>query len=190
MSKFNNFYRIESCRLNNWDYSSPGAYYLTIVTHNRENLFGEIENNKMVLNDAGKIVYKCWMNIPEHFPHVMLDEMIIMPNHLHGIIFIIEKEIINNQNIVETHCVETQNFASLQIPNSLGNQFGPQSRNLGSIIRGFKIGVTKWYREQGINQKIWQPRFYDHIIRYEAELKNIRQYIINNPLKWNDDCNH
>jgi len=181
LSKFKNKYRIESARLKGWDYSTPGSYFVTSVTYKRGNLFGKIENNEMILNDAGKIVSQCWINIPKHFSHVKLDEFVIMPNHVHGIIFITH----GNLNIP----VETQNFASLRLQNknSSGNKFGPQLKNLGSIVRGFKIGVTKWYREQGITDAIWQSRFHDHIIRNETELQNIRRYIINNPLNWNKD---
>jgi putative transposase len=173
MPKFRNKYRIESTRLKKWDYSMPGAYFVTIVTNNRENLFGEIKNNKIILNAA--------------------DEFAIMPNHVHGIILIIENIFYNNKNNSNTLIVETQNFASLRKSNKQSqtnssiNKFGPQSKNLGSIIRGFKIGVTKWYRERGINQKIWQSRFHDHIIRNENELNQIRQYIINNPSNWKED---
>lgn len=182
MSKFKNKYRIESARLKDWDYSKPGAYFVTIVAFERENLFGNIENNKMILNGAGKNAHGCWIDIPIHFPHVVLDEFIIMPNLIHGIIFIIDRNFIKP--------VETQNFASLRNEKhktTPGNQFGPQSKNLGSIIRGFKIGVTGWYRENGIYKTIWQSRFHDHIIRNEIELQRIRQYIISNPPNWNND---
>ena len=190
MSKFKNKYRIESTRLKYQDYSTQGAYFVTIVSCNRKNIFGEIKNNKIILNDSGKNVYQCWLQIPEHFPIIVLDEFIIMPNLIDRIIFIIENAMTNNKNTVET-----QNFGSLRKPknqnqsqiNSSVNKFGPQSKNLGSIIPGFKIRVEIWYREQGIDQKIWQSRFHDHIIRNEKELKRIRHYIINNPLNWEKD---
>ncbi|GAB6283200.1 MAG: transposase [Ignavibacterium sp.] len=189
MSKYRNKYRVESARLKGWDYSTPGAYFVTIVTYNRQNLFGEIKRGRMILNDDGKNVYQCWLDIPKHFPHVELDEFIVMPNHVHGII-VIKYQYLNNSVETQNSVVETQNFASLRNIYISGNQFGPQSKNLGSIIRGFKIGVTKWYRNLGIDKNIWQPRFHDHIIRNEKELHNIRQYIKNNPLNWdNDDHN-
>ena len=83
---FRNKYRIESSRLKGYDYSGPGAYYITIVTRNRECLFGDVVNDKMILNESGKIADKYWKEIPEHFPNAILDEYIVMPNHLHGII--------------------------------------------------------------------------------------------------------
>ncbi len=192
MSKFRNKYRVESARLANWDYSKPGAYFVTIITKNREHLFGRIENDQMLLNYAGKNAHRCWMNMPKHFPHVALDEFVIMPNHVHGVIFIVNEPNAGNaqykmkyENVMGSQIVETQNFASLR--NTTGNKFGPQSKNLGSVIRGYKIGVTKWFRGHGNNKTIWQARFHDHIIRDENELNNIRRYIINNPLKWNND---
>ena len=126
----------------------------------------------MQLLDIGKIALKYWQQIPKHFPFVLLDEYIIMPNHIHGIL-VIDKP------------VETQNFASLRN----GNKFGPQSRNLASIIRGSKIGVKKWAITHNFDF-FWQPRYYDHIIRNEESLNRIRQYIRQNPLKWLEDRNN
>lgn len=225
MSKFRNKYRNETTRLNYWDYGEAGWYYVTIVTKDRENLFGEIKIGEMILNNAGKNAFDCWVQIPIHFPHVMLDEFVIMPNHVHGIIIIMEKinsDKMDNKNDGARkpdgtqnndgtrNTVGTQNFASLRNRNfappqnyapppnfenqrkimKSGNKFGPQSKNLGSIIRGFKIGVTNWYRERCINDTIWQSRFHDHIIRDENELNRIRNYIINNPKNWQGDNNY
>jgi REP element-mobilizing transposase RayT len=95
--KFQNKYTIKSTRLENYDYSQNGLYFVTICTKDREELFGKIVNEKMFLNDVGKIVNQFWQEIPKHFPFVNLDEFILMPNHMHGII-----EILKNP-IVETH---------------------------------------------------------------------------------------
>jgi len=185
MTLFKNKYRIESARLQNWDYGWNGKYFVTIVTKNRECYFGEISNGKMILNDLGEIAEKCWREIPEHFPFVILDEFIVMPNHVHGIIEI--KKIYDGGLTVET-----QNFASLRMDCKQQykfppqNKFAPQSQNLGSIIRGFKIGVTKYANENNFNFG-WQPRFYDHIIRDENDLNRIRNYIYNNPRNWGKD---
>jgi len=108
-----------------------------------------------------------------------------MPNHIHRIL-----EINNNNAIVETqNLVETQNFASLQQQSTYKNKFGPQSKNLSSIVRGFKIGVTKFVRNNNLLFE-WQERFYDHIIRNEKSLIDIRQYILDNPMKWEMDRNN
>ncbi len=156
-----------------WDYGQNGYYFVTICTDNRERYFGQIINNEMSFAKMGLVAQKYWKEIPEHYPFVNLDMFIIMPNHIHGII-IIEKS------------VATQNFASLQHDNYEGNKFGPQSKNLAAIIRGYKAAVKKYSTINNIAFP-WQPRFYDHIIRNERELFNIRKYIICNPYKWKDD---
>ena len=104
------------------------------------------------------------------FPHVALDEFIVMPNHIHGII------IINDTN------VGANNHSPLQI-----NRFRSPSKTIGSIIRGFKIGVTKWFRKSTNTYNVWQRNYYEHVIRNEKELSKIREYITNNPLKWQLD---
>ena len=171
---FKNKYRVHSCRLRGWDYSWPGYYFVTICTKDRVHFFGEVKNEEMYLSDIGKIAVKYWQEIPKHFPFVVLDKYIIMPNHIHGIL------VINNH-------VEAQNFAPLQ--NGYKNEFGPQSKNLASIVRGFKIGVKKYTIINNI-EFAWQSRFYDHIIRNEESLNNIRQYIVDNPKKWSRDRNN
>jgi len=177
--KFKNRYRMGTSRLQDWDYASAGYYYVTICTYNRTNYFGEIGNGNMHLSRIGEIAQQCWSEIPKHYPMVKLDEFIVMPNHVHGIINI----------------VETQNFASLQNDDTKSsktheltfkNTFGPQSKNLGSIIRGYKAGVKKWTTINNVVFR-WQPRYYDHIIRDEESLTRIREYIKNNPLQWAND---
>ena len=181
MPLYKNKYRIKSTRLKDWDYSSDGYYYVTICTKNREYYFGDILDGKMILSKTGIIAEKCWCEIPDHFPFIVLDEYIIMPNHIHGIIQI--KHDLNNDVGMHKN-VETQDFASLRNPQN--GKFGPQSKNLASIIRGFKIGITKIVNKNNIDF-VWQPRYYDHIIRDEEDLNIIREYIINNPLNWDDD---
>ena len=200
--KYNNIYRIPSARAPWWDYGNNGAYFVTICTNNRECYFGDVFDTEMRLSEIGSIAHSCWEQIPQHFPFVKLDSFIVMPNHVHGII-IIEKPDGGDGTVP----VETQNFASLQYSGKqpktgmetiIGNQsntgitknkFGPQSKNLGSIIRGFKIGVTKKARQINENFK-WQARFHDHIIRNDESYYKISEYIINNPKNWNmDDYN-
>ncbi len=171
-----------SIRLKNYDYSQPGAYFITICTENRECLFGNVVDGKMVLNDVGQIAQKCWLEIPNHFPNVVLDEFVIMPNHIHGII------ILTNDN--KNPIVGANNHSPLQSQNT--SQFRSPSKSIGSIVRGFKIGVIKLIR-QNVGAKnilplqIWQRNYYEHIIRNEQNLNKIREYIINNPLKWEVD---
>ncbi len=184
-NKFKNKYRIKSTRLQNWDYGSNGMYFITICTQNREHFFGEIIDGKMQLTEIGKMAEKYWHEIPEHFPFVKLGEFVVMPNHMHGII------IIDKMDDDAPAMVETQNFASLRQTASSKtvsskNKFGPQSKNLASIVRGYKIGVTKNARKINANFG-WQSRFYDHIIRNDKSFNNISNYIINNPKKWDED---
>lgn len=181
--KYKDKYRIETTRLKSWDYGSNGYYFVTICVKNRECALGCIENGAMTLSDMGMVTHQCWQEIPAHFPFVCLDEFIVMPNHVHGIL-IIDKPFNMNP-------VETQDIASLQRhnPESPQNGFGPQSKNLASIIRGFKIGVKKWATLNNISF-YWQPRYHDHIIRNEAELGRIREYIATNPLNWETDENY
>src|SRR3989344_6792636 len=149
---FKNKYSIASTRLQGYDYASAGLYFVTICIKDRECLFGDVINEKMRLSNIGIMAEKFWLEIPDHFPFVSLEEFVVMPNHLHGII-----EIVETQNLAslrtgsiefashsnpetypnsETNAnPETQNFASLR-----GNKFGPQSKNLASIVRGFKVG--------------------------------------------------
>jgi putative transposase len=164
-------YRVESVRLKNWDYHSPAYYFVTICTKNREYFFGNVINGEMKLSSTGNIASQYWQDIPIHFPHIQLEEYVVMPNHVHGII------IIGGSN------VETQNFASLPRQSS---KFGPQSKNLASVIRGYKIGVRKWSTMNNM-PFAWQPRFYEHIIRDEDELHKVREYITNNPINWPND---
>ena len=185
--QYKNKYRIPSARLQGYDYGRNGAYFVTICTKNRENFFGHIENEEMKLSNVGEIAHDCWRQISDHFPFVVLGEWVVMPNHLHGIVMIEKMDDCR----VETQngSVETQDFASLQLKQSTENKFGPQSQNLASIIRGFKIGVTKFARQHTRIYHIWQPRFHDHIIRNENELSGISEYIRHNPLNWERDEN-
>jgi putative transposase len=172
--KFKDKYRPETARLKGWNYASTGYYFVTICEKNRSCVFGDVFDGTITLMPLGQAVMGCWLEIPEHFPFVDLDSFCIMPNHIHGII------IINSGDVVET-----QNLASLQ-GNEPGNKFGPQSKNLASIVRGFKIGVTKYAHANDIDFA-WQPRYHDRIIRDEQELFAVRTYIRNNPLEWVSD---
>ena len=164
MSLYKNKFRTESSRLKDWDYSIPWWYYVTICTKDMKCWFGEVNKGKMILNDLGKIAYHIWNETPKHYPAVELDYSVIMPNHVHGIITI---------NYVETGHAPSL----LQVK-------GP---TLGNIVGSFKSAVSKWAHKNNYNNFHWQSRFYDHIIRNENDLRRIREYIKNNPLKWELD---
>ncbi len=164
----------KSIRLQKYDYSQSGLYFITICVKNKECLFGTISDGIMKLNDAGNIANNCWVQIPEHFPNAKLHAHVIMPNHVHGII-----ELVDVQN------VGVQNFEPLRKWQNKFQKIIP--RSIGSIIRGYKIGVTKWFRANTEIHIVWQRNFYEHIIRNEQSYNNISHYIINNPQQWNDD---
>jgi len=207
MAKYKNKYRIESARLQSWDYGANGAYFITICTKNRAHFFGNISDGHLKLSAMGHIANSCWYEIPNHFPFVELGAHVIMPNHVHGIVIINKTDTdgggVQTQNFA-SHDEQTQNFASLPqtkpptpknpppTPNppptaqKPKNQFGPQSKNLASIVRGYKVGVTTNARQIDPDFA-WQARYWDHIVRNEKEFQRITQYIINNPQKWEDD---
>ena len=206
--KFNNRYRIPSARLHSWDYSNSGLYFVTICTKSHEHYFGEIIDGEMQLSEIGKIVESEWIKTFEMRPDMNLemDEYVVMPNHFHAIIIIGENRynthcgnaMSHNDGIScddgmscrdAMHCVSTPTTTRIVTPTTTQtktNKFGPQSKNLSSVIRGFKIGVTTNARKIDPNFE-WQPRFYDHIIRNSKSLENIQNYIFNNPLQWKDD---
>ncbi|TZF86427.1 hypothetical protein FW774_05120 (plasmid) [Pedobacter sp. BS3] len=184
--KFQQKYRIKSARADWWNYGANAAYFVTICTQNRLPYFGKVAEGLVELSDIGKIAHKCWKEIPLHFPFVLLDEFVVMPNHIHGIV-VIDKGNAENGGCTTPNLVETQNFASLHRNNQLPiNKFGPQSKNLASIIRGFKIGVTKYARTINPNFA-WQSRYHDRIIRDQPEHERIASYILNNPINWEGD---
>ncbi|HMU63804.1 MAG TPA: hypothetical protein PKD35_03870 [Nitrosomonas sp.] len=178
-------HRRKSIRLQGYDYSQAGLYFITVCTHNRVPLFGEIVDGVMALNTAGQIVEKCWCAIPEHFPQVTLDEFVVMPNHVHGIITIGENNV--GANDVRANNVRANDYLpqpSNEIPRSL--QHGT-SRTIGSMVRGFKIGVTRWFRANTDIHKVWQRNYYEHIIRNEDSYLKIADYIQTNPQRWEID---
>ncbi len=161
-----------SIRLQGYDYRQSGAYFVTVCTQNRMCLFGDITDNKMVLNNAGQVARQCWNDIPCHFPHVELDACVIMPNHIHGIIVITDVTVGAN--------VRAKNLSPLQPKQRPRGT----SKTIGSMVRGFKIGVTKWMRQNMSVEHVWQRGFYEHIIRNEVELNRTRKYITENPERW------
>ncbi len=165
----------KSIRLKGYDYSQPGAYFVTIVTQNRENLFGEIVDDKMILNEYGKIVDKFWHSLPEKYQNIELDEFIVMPNHIHGIIII-------NERVIR----ELPQRESPKRENDIKNR---RKMILPKIIGYFKMNTAKQINilRKTLGLPVWQRNYYEHIVRNEDELNRIREYIINNPLKWNLD---
>jgi len=174
--QFQKKYKISSARLQNWDYGTNAAYFITICAQNNKQYFGKIINGEMHLSEIGKIAVTEWLNTLNIRQNMNLElgEYVIMPNHFHAIIIIGENEFNGNGRDV-MHCVSTSK-----------NSFTPQSKNLASIVRGFKSSVTKNAR-QIQPDFVWQTRFYDHIIRNDESFQTISEYIQNNPSNWAND---
>jgi len=163
-----------SIRLKRYDYAQPGAYFVTICAQNRECLFGEIVAGEMRLSEAGRIVLEEWERIPKIRSEIQLGEWIIMPNHIHGVIVITEKD-----SIVGAHGrAPLQDAMPKRAP-----------RSLGALIAGIKSITTKRINVQrGMpGAPVWQRNYYEHIIRNEAEWEHIRGYIQINPVRWEED---
>jgi REP element-mobilizing transposase RayT len=200
MQRYQGRYRIPSARWRTWDYSQNGAYFITICTAGWEYPFGHVADGHMILSPLGQAAHDCWVAIPEHFPFVVPDAFVVMPNHVHGIIVINKTgdtgggdETAGGETGGDA-MVETQYFASLQTsstppPSSASstppaaNRFGPQSGNIASIIRGYKTGVTMFARRNGI-AFAWQARYHDIVIRDARAHAAIRRYIAANPRRW------
>jgi putative transposase len=169
-------------RLKEYNYTQPGAYFVTICTHERECLFGEVKNALCTLTSEGQIVERCWLEIPRHRPYVRLDEFIVMPNHIHCIIHILPPE--QSSPVVGTRLAVSENLSegfARPVPGSL-------SRIIGSFKSAASREINTLSNTQG--RPLWQTRFHDRIIRDEEELSRIREYIINNPAQWEDDKNN
>jgi len=170
MQNQENHHQRKSIRLQEYDYARPGAYFVTVVSHRRKNIFGEIIDGELDLNRLGLIVEKNWEEIPIHFPNANVDSHVVMPNHFHGIIII---------NEVGAQHAEPLRHAELQI----------KAQPLGVIIRSFKSAVTKRVHDLGlfVGEKIWQRNYYEHIIRDEDDSQQIVDYVASNPSNWEFD---
>ena len=160
-----------SIRLKGYDYSQPGAYFVTICTKNQACIFGRVVDGGMVLNDLGRIARSCWEDVPNHFQQVVSDAFIVMPNHVHGILFIMD------DHVGATHAS----------PLLRRRPCGPHPGSLGAVVGSYKSAVTRWCHQNGYLHFRWQRNYYEHIVRSENELGRIREYVVDNPLKWDLD---
>ena len=169
-----------SIRLKGYDYAQPGAYFITICTYQRQCWFGDIRDGQMHLNQIGKIVAQEWLRSSQIRQEIELDEWVIMPNHLHGIVIITD---------TNTHTVGAHGRAPLHA--NVSNHSPPyrQPRSLSSFVAGFKSAATKRINiiRQAAGIPIWQRNYHEKVVRDEASLHPIRQYILNNPQSWADD---
>ncbi len=178
-----------SIRLRNYDYSQPGAYFVTICTYQKQSWFGEIKNGQMYLNQLGKIVADEWLKTCKIRPNFQLDEWVIMPNHFHGIV-IINDYSGDDQSLGAGN--RPLDLGAGNLPLDLGARDAPlqqKPNSLSSCIAGFKSAVTKRINllRQNTDTPIWQRNYYESILRDEKYLAVVREYIINNPKNWPND---
>jgi putative transposase len=165
-----------SLRLKRYDYSQPGAYFITICTHKRRCILGEVVGDEMRLNNAGRLVETEWLSTARVRPYIILDAFVVMPNHLHAIFFIHDKA-------GATHRVAPTGDKSCA---------GPEPASVGAIVGQFKSRVTKKinsWRGSPIGS-LWQRNYYEHVVRDEEDLNRIREYIQDNPRRWTEDENN
>ncbi|HDR16333.1 MAG TPA: hypothetical protein ENN79_12780 [Desulfobacteraceae bacterium] len=199
-----------SIRLEDYDYSQSGMYFVTVCMQNRECFLGEIIDEQMVLKDAGRMVESVWGELQVRFNHIQLGQFVVMPNHIHGIFVLhgrgepcvrphasVEQTSVGNRSgepCVRPHASVEQTSVGNRSGEHKVRPYGTLPDTVGRIVQAFKsmttheytIGVKKhgWPPFPG---KLWQRNYYEHIIRNENELNRIREYIANNPMKWEFD---
>ncbi len=183
-----------SIRLKEYDYSQSGPYFVTICSSGKKFIFGDIRNGIMGLSEAGIIANECWNDLPNHFPNIELNEISIMPNHIHFIV-IINKDIRRGtaccaQNDSISRASAAPHYAQIDVKSQAGAAGrAPTAGSLSAIVGSYKSAVSnkinKMYGRPGIS--IWQRNYYEHVIRNEKELNATRNYIQLNPLNWKQD---
>ncbi len=192
-----------SIRLKGYDYTQAGAYFVTICTQNRECLFGEVVDGEMRLNAAGQMIQSVWNELPAFYPGVDIDEFVVMPNHIHGIIVLVGATPCgrpvtppNDHPVGATPCGRPEpgqaqgRHRGLPLPTVTAMP----TLSLPDVVHRFKTLTTKRYAD-GVKQlgwppfpgRLWQRNYYEHIIRNEESLNRLRQYIANNPAQWQSD---
>lgn len=173
-----------SIRLRGWDYRNAGAYFVTIVTHGRECLFDD-----PILRGIAETM---WKRIPTHFPHVTLDEWVVMPNHVHGILVFANvarkgEAFQENHPSMETHAIAGRSAEGNALKECLAPTLLPGS--LGAVVGNFKSVTARRinYIRRTPGTPVWQRNFYERVIRNDRELNAIREYIIANPANWEED---
>lgn len=182
-----------STRLQGYDYTQEGAYYFTICCHQRQCFLGEIKNSVMHLNLVGATVKAVWDSFPRLFPLIELDAFVVMPNHVHGIIVITEnpscrgEAFVRGDNNTPPESLST-NASPFPGCNNVPPPHGTQSGSIGAILQNFKSVATRRVNRITRNSgTLWQRNYYEEIIRNEKAYENIRRYIVENPLSWDED---
>jgi putative transposase len=174
-------------RLQGYDYSGTGAYFVTICAQNRKCLFGDIVDGKMIMNDLGRIVADEWRKSAEIRRQIELDEFVVMPNHFHGIVFICGSRVVGTGR---ADAARKEKGTARRAPTDATERFGKSiAGSLPTIMRSFKSAATRRVNQirRAPGHKLWQRNYYEHIIRNENELNRIQEYIRHNPLNWKLD---
>ena len=168
-----------STRLPDYDYGQAGAYFVTINAYHRKMLFGQIREGTMVPSSIGKMVQSCWEEIPLHFAGVEMDAFVMMPNHIHGVVVIGEAGV--------TGVPDEASEACLAPTGALGVRRA--SPSLAAIVGSFKSACSRRVRRIGLlhDSPLWQRNYYEHVIRNDADLNDVREYILGNPVRWLED---
>ena len=168
LERYQNTYRMASARRPGYDYGQTGAYFITICTAHRARYFGEIVATPAPYLHPTPVAVAAlyrWLATAEHYPYATPGPLVVMPDHLHGIVYL----------------TRPPDAPAWQTPT-----FGPQQHNLAAVVRGFKAAVTKWAVAHG-QPFVWQSRFHDRIIRTDEEEARIAEYIAQNPARWADE---
>ncbi|MCX5699502.1 MAG: transposase [Candidatus Omnitrophica bacterium] len=171
-----------SIRLADYDYSRAGYYFVTVCVNERRNLFGDIDGGKIMLNGVGIMVEDNWNKLQQRFKFIELDEFIVMPNHLHGVIVIVGAPLVGAQN-GDVVTDDGDDGATTRVAPTLGDVIGAfKSITTNEYIRNVKN--KNWL---SFNKYFWQRNYYERVIRDDNDLNRIREYIVNNPAKWEED---
>lgn len=214
MSTYNpNIHHRRSIRLKGYDYAQAGLYFITMCCQDRICRFGKVVEGKMILNEFGKIAHHEWLKTPEIRNNVTLEEFVVMPNHFHAIVRMLDVggekgECDSPEPIAPEPTAPKRNLPLIKKRNSpqqKGENISPRQRSrtgesnsplqgpsqtVGAIVRGYKSAVTRQLNALGLKGKLWQRNYYEHIIRNQKAYDNISAYIINNPAKWDADKFH
>ncbi|HEX8235003.1 MAG TPA: transposase [Abditibacteriaceae bacterium] len=184
-----------SIRLAGYEYSQAGAYFVTICTHQKRPVFGRVVDDGMQRNVYGEMVRDCWLAISDHFPHVVVDEWIVMPNHMHGIVVITDDTQPKSPVGAGFPRPPHESHPESNSAQSRAGKPRPYEATLGQIVGYFKYQSTKRINQYRAERdlppvRVWQRNYYERIIRDETELNDTRRYIIENPANWATDENH
>ena len=178
--------RRQSTRLKGFDYAQVGAYFVTIVTQDRLCLFGYVAEDKMFLNQAGELIEAIWGELPSRYPEIHLDSFVVMPNHVHGIIVIgrpVGVPLVGTQNDTDSRTLDADLRATTRVAPTLGDIVGA-FKSITTVGYARRVRSGEWDR---FHRRLWQRNYYEHVIRDSDELNRAREYITNNPLKWELD---